>query len=97
MTKSKRGRPAGDFNGKDFTSLGGFIGIHRANKGLSLAEVSSQLGVSIQFLSNIEHGRAPLPPKYVSKLARVLRIPVTTLAVLALAKTKVYQDLMRLS
>jgi transcriptional regulator with XRE-family HTH domain len=95
--KTKLGRPSGTYSGQNSnTTLGGFMGNARAVRGLSLSDVATKIGVSVQFISNIEHGRAPLPAKYVGKISKVLNVSSSKLATLALAKTKVYQDLAKL-
>ena len=46
----------------------------RLAKGLGLLDVAKACGCSVQFVSNIEHGRAPLPWDKVPQIASVLRI-----------------------
>lgn len=48
-------------------------------KGLGLAEIARACRCSIQFVSNIEHGRAPLPWEKATQLSSVLGIPVERL------------------
>lgn len=85
VSKLSRGRPAGNFDGSEVHSaLGYLIGTARASKKLSLKIVASALGVSVQFVSNIEHGRAPLPSKYVPTLSSLLGLSSDTLAATAI-------------
>lgn len=93
MAKTTRGRPTGSYTGQKSNTLGGYLGNARAAQGLGLAEVAAKLGVTLQFISNIEHGRAPLPAKYVTKIAKVLGVPSSSVAHLALTQTKAYRDL----
>lgn len=93
MAKNTRGRPSGSYSGTGTNTLGGFLGSARAVKGLGLATVAAKLGVTVQFISNIEHGRAPLPAKYVGKISKVLGVSATSVARLALTQTKAYRDL----
>jgi transcriptional regulator with XRE-family HTH domain len=72
----KRGRPKGrSRDNRSFGPLGDLIRSHRLARGLGLLEVAKACGCSVQFVSNIEHGRAPLPWDKVPQLATVLKIP----------------------
>lgn len=73
MTKT-RGRPKA--SGAKYiptTSVGHLIRSRRQKLGLGLLDVATSLGVGVQFISNIEHGRAPLPMKYSYLLANTLK------------------------
>ncbi|MGK5088349.1 helix-turn-helix transcriptional regulator [Bdellovibrionota bacterium FG-2] len=71
----KRGRPkARSCDSRSFGPLGDLIRKNRILLGLGLAEVAKACECSVQFISNIEHGRAPLPWEKVSQLALVLKI-----------------------
>lgn len=82
----KRGRPKGrSSDNRSFGPLGDLIRTHRLNKGLGLLDVAKACQCSVQFVSNIEHGRAPLPWEKVGVLASVLKIPVEELQAANLA------------
>jgi len=82
----KRGRPKGrSRDNRSFGPLGDLIRSHRINKGLGLLDVAKACQCSVQFVSNIEHGRAPLPWEKVGQLASVLKIPVEELQAANLA------------
>jgi len=82
----KRGRPKGrSSDNRSFGPLGDLIRTHRLNKGLGLLDVAKACQCSVQFVSNIEHGRAPLPWEKVGILANVLKIPVEELQAANLA------------
>jgi transcriptional regulator with XRE-family HTH domain len=82
----KRGRPKGRSNDtRSFGPLGDLIRSHRLNRGLGLLDVAKACQCSVQFVSNIEHGRAPLPWDKVPQLASVLKIPVEDLQAANLA------------
>ncbi len=55
--------------------LGDLIRGARKRAELGLADVAHACRCSVQFISNIEHGRAPLPWDKAQDLARVLNIP----------------------
>jgi transcriptional regulator with XRE-family HTH domain len=77
---SKRGRPKGRSNdSRSFGPLGDLIRQHRLAKGLGLAEVAQACGCSVQFISNIEHGRAPLPWEKAPLLAECLGVSLDSL------------------
>jgi hypothetical protein len=82
----KRGRPKGrSGDNRSFGPLGDLIRKHRLDKGLGLADVAKACQCSVQFISNIEHGRAPLPWEKVSQLAGFLKIQVEDLQAANLA------------
>jgi hypothetical protein len=75
----RRGRPKGtpSYNSKknqSFGPLGDLIRSNRLAKGLGLADLAEACHCSVQFISNIEHGRAPLPWEKVPSLAKSLQI-----------------------
>jgi len=78
----KRGRPKGQSKDKrSFGPLGDLIRKHRLERGLGLADVAKACHCSVQFISNIEHGRAPLPWDKVGSLAKALKVAVDDLQV----------------
>jgi transcriptional regulator with XRE-family HTH domain len=82
----KRGRPKGrSRDNRSFGPLGDLIRSHRLQRGLGLLDVATACACSVQFVSNIEHGRAPLPWEKVGQLAAILKIPVDELQVANLA------------
>jgi transcriptional regulator with XRE-family HTH domain len=87
------GRPIGSYDDENSSVVGRFLGEARSEKGVSLKSVANRLGVSAQFICNIERGRAPLPAKYVAAISDFLCLDRATVAAFALQKTKVYQDL----
>ncbi|MCM2323698.1 MAG: helix-turn-helix domain-containing protein [Oligoflexia bacterium] len=82
----KRGRPKGrSSDNRSFGPLGDLIRTARLTKCLGLLDVAKACDCSVQFVSNIEHGRAPLPWEKVGVLAAVLKIPVEELQAANLA------------
>src|SRR3954470_11874976 len=82
----KRGRPKGrSRDNRSFGPLGNLIRKHRLDKGLGLADVAKSCQCSVQFISNIEHGRAPLPWDKAPLLASALKIALEELQVANLA------------
>lgn len=82
----KRGRPKGrSRDNRSFGPLGDLIRKHRLEKGLGLLDVAKACQCSVQFISNIEHGRAPLPWEKAAQLANILKIAVEDLRVANLA------------
>lgn len=80
---NKRGRPVGTSTAKPKVgTLGEMLWTARRNSGLGLKDVSKKLKLSVQFISHIEQGRAPLPAKYVVRIAKVLNLSQNTLAML---------------
>lgn len=75
----KPGRPKGKASknvNKSFGPLGDLVRKARLEQKLGLADLASSCDCSIQFISNIEHGRAPLPWNRVAILAKALKLPV---------------------
>ncbi len=78
----KRGRPKGrSRDNRSFGPLGDLIRTHRLGKGLGLLDLAKACQCSVQFVSNIEHGRAPLPWEKVAQLANILKISVEDLQI----------------
>ena len=76
----KRGRPKGKSTDKrSFGPLGDLIRKKRLEKNLGLLDVAKAVKCSVQFVSNIEHGRAPLPWDKAEKLSGYLEIPMDEL------------------
>ena len=76
----KRGRPKGKSSDKrSFGPLGDLIRKKRLDRNLGLLDVAKAVKCSVQFVSNIEHGRAPLPWEKAEKLATYLEIPMDEL------------------
>ena len=77
---SKRGRPKGKSSDKrSFGPLGDLIRKKRLEKNYGLLDVAKAVKCSVQFISNIEHGRAPLPWEKAEKLGEYLEIPIEEL------------------
>lgn len=73
----KRGRPKGrSRDSRSFGPLGDLIRKSRLEKQLGLLDVAQACDCSVQFISNIEHGRAPLPWDKVPGLADFLNLSV---------------------
>lgn len=82
----KRGRPKGrSKDTRSFGPLGDLIRSRRLARGYGLAEVAKACNCSVQFISNIEHGRAPLPWEKSESLSRFLDIPLEELQAANLA------------
>lgn len=80
IVKAKRGRPKGKSNDKrSFGPLGDLIRKKRLERNLGLSDVSKAVRCLVQFISNIEHGRAPLPWEKAERLAAYLEIPMDEL------------------
>ncbi len=76
----KRGRPKGKSTDKrSFGPLGDLIRKKRLEKNLGLLDVAKAVKCSVQFISNIEHGRAPLPWEKAEKLSSYLEIQMDEL------------------
>ena len=76
----KRGRPKGQSSDKrSFGPLGDLIRKKRLERGLGLRDVAKAVKCSVQFISNIEHGRAPLPWEKAKPLSSYLEIPMEDL------------------
>lgn len=48
----------------------------RVKMGLTQGNLAKRLGVTTQFLSNVERGKARLPKPYFKKVSKLLDIPV---------------------
>lgn len=82
----KRGRPKGrSRDTRSFGPLGDLIRKNRLDKGLGLLDVARACDCSVQFISNIEHGRAPLPWNKVPMIAKFLGIAAEELQAANLA------------
>lgn len=46
----------------------------RERQGLNQEQLGDKLGVHVQFVSNMERGIGPIPPKHFKKLARLLDV-----------------------
>jgi len=89
----KRGRPKGrSRDSRTFGPLADLIRTHRFKKKLGLLDVARDCKCSVQFISNIEHGRAPLPWKKAEKLASVLKIPLEELQIANLANRSDFKN-----
>ena len=76
----KRGRPKGrSRDTRSFGPLGDLMRKARLDRGLGLLDVAKACQCSVQFVSNIEHGRAPLPWEKAPAMAAVLKISVEDL------------------
>ena len=94
LMAKKRGRPNSS-NVKAKSAIGRLIRTGRVRNGLGLQDLSKKLGVSLQFVSNIEQGRAPLPLRYATKVAKAIGEPSFKVVQAALSSSKGYQDLVR--
>ena len=82
----KRGRPKGSSKDtRSFGPVGDLIRKARLGKSLGLADVAKSCGCSVQFISNIEHGRAPLPWDKAPLLAKALELSLEDLQAANLA------------
>jgi transcriptional regulator with XRE-family HTH domain len=71
----RSGRPKGrSSDNRSFGPLGDLIRQSRLNLGLGLADLADACNCSVQFISNIEHGRAPLPWYMIPDLALELKL-----------------------
>ena len=94
----KRGRPKGrSRDSRSFGPLGDLIRKNRLEKKLGLSEVARACDCSVQFISNIEHGRAPLPWHKVQDLSDILKIPLEELQVANLAVRSDFRSFVTLS
>jgi transcriptional regulator with XRE-family HTH domain len=90
---SKRGRPKGrSKDQRSFGPLGDLIRKYRIEKSLGLLDVAKACKCSVQFISNIEHGRAPLPWEKAQSLAKYLEIPMEELQAANLAMRSDFQN-----
>jgi transcriptional regulator with XRE-family HTH domain len=88
LKKSKRPQKGA----KSFGPLGDLIRSARSQANLGLVDVAKACRCSVQFISNIEHGRAPLPWDKAQDLARVLAIPFEQLQAANLAIRSDFQS-----
>jgi transcriptional regulator with XRE-family HTH domain len=96
--KNKVGRPKGrSLDKRSFGPLGDLTRTHRLAKGMGLLEVAKACGCSVQFISNIEHGRAPLPWDKVASMATALKIPAQDLQAANLAIRSDFNGFMALT
>lgn len=97
-TTNKRGRPKGKSNDqRSFGPLGDLIRSHRLAKHMGLQEVAKACKCSVQFISNIEHGRAPLPWDKAEMLAKCLEISVDELQAANLSIRSDFRSFMKTS
>jgi transcriptional regulator with XRE-family HTH domain len=76
----QRGRPKGrSTDRRSFGPLGDLIRKHRLERGHGLADVAKACACSVQFISNIEHGRAPLPWDKLPAVSDFLKISMEQL------------------
>ncbi len=94
----KRGRPKGHSNDhRSFGPLGDIIRKHRLEKKLGLADVAKACDCSVQFISNIEHGRAPLPWEKLPQMAGFLKISLEELQAANLSIRSDFKNLLNVS
>ena len=92
---SPRGRPKGRSNDtRSFGPLGDLLRAHRMKLGLGLLDVAQACECSVQFISNIEHGRAPLPWNKIPQAAGLLKVSVAELQSANLAIRSDFRDFM---
>ena len=95
MAEQKRGRPKGSSKDtKSYGPLGDLIRSYRIENKMGLLEVAKACKCSVQFISNIEHGRAPLPWEKAEQLAKALKIPYSELQAANLATRSDFQSFM---
>ncbi len=93
-----RGRPKGrSSDSRSFGPLGDLIRKARLEKGLGLAEVAKACHCSVQFISNIEHGRAPLPWEKLPLVASFLKLSLEDLQGANLAVRSDFQTFVKTS
>ena len=91
----KRGRPKGrSRDNRSFGPLGDLIRSRRLALGLGLADVAKACNCSVQFISNIEHGRAPLPWEKSEQLSRFLNVSLNELQAANLSVRADFQSFM---
>jgi transcriptional regulator with XRE-family HTH domain len=89
----KRGRPKGrSRDSRSFGPLGDLLRNARLSKGLGLLDVAKACNCSVQFVSNIEHGRAPLPWDKAPLMASALKLPVEEIQAANLAVRSDFQN-----
>lgn len=94
----QRGRPKGrSSDSRSFGPLGDLIRKNRLEKGLGLAEVAKACHCSVQFISNIEHGRAPLPWEKLPLVSNFLKIALEDLQAANLAVRSDFQSFVKTS
>ena len=94
----RRGRPKGQSNDKkSYGPLGDLIRSYRLKRQMGLAEVAKACKCSVQFISNIEHGRAPLPWDKAERLAKALELPLDELQAANLAMRSDFQTFLNSS
>ncbi len=96
----KRGRPSGIVNKKDKKSygpLGDLVRKARTNLKMGLSDLAIACDCSVQFISNIEHGRAPLPWDKVVALAKALKLKVDDVQAANLAIRADFKSFVNLS
>ena len=54
--------------------LGTRVSLAREQRGLTLAEVTSQVDITVDRLAEFEHGAVRIPAIFVARLARVLNV-----------------------
>jgi transcriptional regulator with XRE-family HTH domain len=84
MKSNKRGRPVAKLESVQTTEIGGIIRTHRTLSGMSLKDMGKKLGLSLQYVSNIERGLQSLPLQAVTKLAVLTRNPAEKIALAAM-------------
>jgi len=71
--------------------IGNFIREKRTKKGISQGDLGKRLGYgSAQFISNLERGLAPLPPKIMKDLTKYLDISEREMLSIMLKEHEVY-------
>ena len=91
--KEKRGRPKGMLGNKvPRTTLGKIIKKARADKQLVLQAIADRLGCTVQFVSNIEHGRCSAPWDKLDTLAELLGVKSGTLHLANLEARAAFKD-----
>jgi transcriptional regulator with XRE-family HTH domain len=94
----RRGRPKGKSTDKrSFGPLGDLIRKKRLERNLGLLDVAKAVKCSVQFISNIEHGRAPLPWDKAERLSTYLEIPMEDLQAANLSIRADYKSFMATS
>ena len=82
----RRGRPRGlSQDRKSYGPLADLIRRKRIAARMGLSEVAKACHCSVQFISNIEHGRAPLPWEKAEKICQTLNISMHDLQAANLA------------
>ena len=90
--KRSRGRPKGvSVRSESYGELADMIQAARVAKGLGLKEVSESLEISVQFLSNIEHGRCSVPWNKLETMSHILNMDLSSLAILNLQSREDYK------